>query len=120
VDLYENVAQLLLGVKRVEENPKWQLMGPKNGDFSAEKAPFQRTVGHLVGDSVEMVEDHLLQVHLDLLHLSEDDAALPLNLLLPEGGVGEDVGEDLHRPLHVLSQALRVENRLLPAPYSEI
>jgi hypothetical protein len=66
-----------------------------------------------------MVEDHLLQVHLDLLHLPEDDASLPLNLLLPEGGVGEDVGEDLHRPLHVLRQAFRVENRLLPAPYSQ-
>jgi hypothetical protein len=93
--------------------------GGQKGEFSAEKAPFQRTVGHLVGDSVQMVEDNLLQVHLDLLHLPEDDAALPLNLLLPEGGVDEDVGEDLHRPLHVLRQALRVEHRLLPAPYSQ-
>jgi hypothetical protein len=28
-----------------------------------------------------VIEDHLLQVHLHLLHLAEDDAAFALNLL---------------------------------------
>lgn len=37
--------------------------------------------GALVGDGVEVVENDLLKVHLDLLHLAEDDASFPLNFL---------------------------------------
>ena len=33
----------------------------------------------------------------------ENDAPLPLNLLLAEGAVGQDVREDLHGALHVLA-----------------
>ena len=53
----------------------------------------------------------------DLLHLSEDDSALAFNLLLAEGGVGENVGKDLHRVLQILGQALGVEHSLLPKSY---
>ena len=69
---------------------------------------------YLIGHSVEVVEDDLLEVHLDLLTLAEDDAALPLNLLLAQGGVGEDVGEDLDRSLHIIRQTLGIEHCLLP------
>ena len=88
---------------------------------------------------MEVVEHDLLQVHLHLLHLPQDHAPLPLDLLLweqeleeqevqeqkqeqevrvqhlSEGGVGEDVGEDLHGLVEVPGEALRVEHRLLPA-----
>ena len=53
----------------------------------------------------------------DLLHLSEDDSTLAFNLLLAEGGVGENVGEDLHRVFQILGQALGVEHSLLPESY---
>ena len=37
--------------------------------------------GALVGDGVQVVEDHLLAVLLDLLHLAENHSALTLDLL---------------------------------------
>ena len=70
---------------------------------------------HLVSHGVQVVEDDLLQVHLDLLHLPEDDSPLPLDLLLAEGGVGQDVREDLHGAVQVAGEALGVEYGLLPA-----
>ena len=35
----------------------------------------------LVGNCVQVVEHHLLQIHLNLLHLSKNHTALPLNFL---------------------------------------
>ena len=69
----------------------------------------------LVGDCVKMVENNLLQVHLDLLHLSQDNTTLTLNLLLAEGGVGQDVTQDLDGSVKVARQTLCVEDGLLPA-----
>ena len=69
----------------------------------------------LVGDCVKMVENNLLQVHLDLLHLSQDNTTLTLDLLLAEGGVGQDVTQDLDGSVKVARQTLCVEDGLLPA-----
>merc|ERR1719411_523395 len=79
----------------------------------AEDGPAQG--GALVGHGVEVVEHHVLQVHLNLLHLSEDDPSVPLDLLGAEGAVGEDVGENLHCSLGISGQTFSVEDSLLPA-----
>ena len=60
-----------------------------------------------------MVEDHLLQVGLDLLHLAQDDAALALDLLFAERAVLQYVGQDVHRLGQVLAERLGVVDRLL-------
>lgn len=50
----------------------------------------------LIRCSVQVVEDHFLQVGLHFLHLSEDDPSLPLNLCLTQRAVLDDVSQDLH------------------------
>ena len=57
--------------------------------------------GALVGHCVQVVKDDLLQVHLDLLHLAQDNPTLTLNLLLAKRGVGEDVAQDLYGAVKV-------------------
>merc|ERR1719285_1277747 len=71
--------------------------------------------GALVGDCVQVVKDDLLQVHLDLLHLAQDNPTLALNLLLAECGVGEDVTQDFDSAVQVAREAFGVEDSLLPA-----
>ncbi len=55
-----------------------------------------------------------MALHIYLLHLSEDDASLPLNLLFTEGWVGQDVRENLNSILQVVGQTLGVEHGLFP------
>ena len=71
--------------------------------------------GALVGDGVQVVEDDLLKVHLDLLHLSQNNSTLTFNLLLAECGVGEDVAQDLDSAIQVAGEAFCIEDSLLPA-----
>ena len=61
----------------------------------------------LVSGSVEVIEDDLLNLLLNLLGLSEDDIALPLDSLLLELGVLENILEDVDGLGHVLVQRLR-------------
>ena len=51
----------------------------------------------LEGSGMQVVKDHLLQVGLHLLHLSQDDATLSLYLLLSQQAVLGDVRQDIHR-----------------------
>ena len=60
----------------------------------------------LVSCSVEVIEDDLLNLLLNLLGLSEDDIALPLDSLLLKLGVLENVLEDVDGLGHVLVQRL--------------
>ena len=71
--------------------------------------------GALVGDCVQVVKDDLLQVHLDLLHLAQDNPTLALNLFLAECGVGEDVAQDFNSAIQVAREAFGIEDSLLPA-----
>lgn len=50
----------------------------------------------LIRCSVKVVKDHFLQIGLHFLHLSEDDAALPLDFRLTQRAVLDDVGQNLH------------------------
>ena len=50
----------------------------------------------LVGSLVQIVEHYLLKVTVHLLHLPEDHTTFPLNLLLSQGTVLEDVRKDLN------------------------
>lgn len=50
----------------------------------------------LVRCSVQVIEDHFLQIGLYFLHLSEDHPSLPLNLCLAQCAVLNDVSQDLH------------------------
>ena len=50
----------------------------------------------LVGNGVEVVEYHLFDLLLHLLHLSEDHASLPLDLTLAQGRVLDDVTKNVN------------------------
>ena len=60
-----------------------------------------------------MIENNFLQVSFNLLHLSQNDSALPFNLMLSELGVLQDIGKDLHHLINILGKAFSVENGLL-------
>ncbi len=51
----------------------------------------------LIGYSVQVIEDHFLQVGLHFLHLSENDPTLALDLGLSQRAVLNDVRQDFHR-----------------------
>lgn len=60
----------------------------------AQNGPAQS--GGLICCSMQVIEDHFLQIGLHLLHLSEDNPSLPLNLGLAQRAVLDDVSQDLH------------------------
>lgn len=65
------------------------------------------------GGLVKAVEDDLLLLLLDLLHLAEDDIAFAVDGCGVEGGVLKDVAEDLHSLGDVLLEHLGVVDGLL-------
>lgn len=50
----------------------------------------------LIRSSMQVIKDHLLQIRLHFLHLSEDHPSLPLDLCLTQRAVLDDVSQDLH------------------------
>ena len=62
---------------------------------------------------LEIVENQFGRVVLVAVYLLEDDAALLVNLLLREGAVEDDVGEQLQGTREILLQEGRVHHRLL-------
>lgn len=60
----------------------------------SEDGPAQCRV--LVRGCMQVIKDHLLQIGLHFLHLSEDHPSLPFNLRLTQHAVLDDVGQDLH------------------------
>lgn len=63
---------------------------------------------------MKVIEDHLLQVALHLLHLAQNHRTLAGDLSLTQLGVLDDVGQDLDGFGHILGQTLGVEDGLLP------
>ena len=61
---------------------------------------------------MEVIKDNFLQIHLDLLHFTENHTPLPLDLLLAVLGVLQDVGQDLDGVADVAGQALGVVDGL--------
>ena len=67
---------------------------------------------------MEVVEDELLLVLVDLLHLSKNDVPLPVNGSLVQLGVQQNVAQNLDGLGHVLLENLSVVDSLLPAGVS--
>lgn len=68
----------------------------------------------LVGSGVQVIEDHLLQVALNFLHLTQDHWALAGDLGLTQFWVLDDISQNLDSLGHILRQTLGVEDGLLP------
>lgn len=52
--------------------------------------------GGLIRSSVQVIEDHFLQIGLYFLHLSQDHPSLPLYLCLTQRAVLDNVSQDLY------------------------
>ena len=61
-----------------------------------------------------MVEDDVVRRIVGLTDFLEDDAALALQLFGEEGGVGEDVADDVGAEVEILFQQLHIVGGLLP------
>mmetsp|Transcript_25765 Transcript_25765/g.41292 ORF Transcript_25765/g.41292 Transcript_25765/m.41292 type:complete len:301 (-) Transcript_25765:100-1002(-) len=71
----------------------------------------QRTVVECC--QVQAVKDDLLYGLLDLLHFTQDDATLEVQMRLIQGGVLEDVSQDVNTLLEIIFEALGIVDRLL-------
>ena len=62
-----------------------------------------------------MIEDQIVGRVARLADLLEDDLALALELALVEGGVDQDVGDEIERDVDILFQHAGMKRGLLPA-----
>ena len=62
---------------------------------------------------MEPIEDHLLDLALDLLHFPQDDVTLPLNVPLREGRVEQHIREEVDGAWNILLEHLGVVDSLL-------
>lgn len=67
----------------------------------------------LVGSSMQMIEDHLLQIALHLLHFTQNDGSLACNFSLAQFRVLNDIGQNLNSFGNILGQTLGIEHGLL-------
>mmetsp|Transcript_11819 Transcript_11819/g.31902 ORF Transcript_11819/g.31902 Transcript_11819/m.31902 type:complete len:270 (-) Transcript_11819:93-902(-) len=66
------------------------------------------------GREVQAVEDHLLSCLFHFLHLAQDDAPLEIQGVLVQGGVMQDIRQDVDALQQVVLEALGVVHGLLP------
>jgi hypothetical protein len=61
-----------------------------------------------------VIKHYFLEVGFNLLHLSQDNTALTLNLGLSQFGVLEDVGQNFNGFANIFRQAFGIKDSLLP------